>query len=133
MFSRSDLEAWFDELLPQEEMARIEAALRTDAALREQAARVQSRRAGGAFSLGAVWRASGASCPSRDRLGSFLLGALDAAEADAIEFHLHEIGCRYCQANLADLESRQAEAPAAAATRRRKYFQSSAGYLKRNG
>ena len=44
--------------------------------------------------------------------------------------HLDVVGCRYCQANLADLENQQAEHDTASQTRRRRYFQSSAGYLK---
>jgi hypothetical protein len=41
------------------------------------------------------------------------------------------LGCRYCQANLADLQSQQAEATQVVRTRRQRYFQSSAGYLRR--
>ena len=43
----------------------------------------------------------------------------------------HAAGCRYCQANLADLEKREAESPAAVETRRQRYFQSSVGHLRR--
>ena len=48
--------------------------------------------------------------------------------AEYIRFHLETIGCRYCQANLADLAaaSQPDEAPV---QRRRRYFQTSAGYL----
>jgi len=63
-------------------------------------------------------------------LGSYLLDALSEDEAGYIAFHLEMVGCRYCQANLADLHDQQAESPQAAQTRRRKYFQSSAGYLR---
>jgi hypothetical protein len=48
-----------------------------------------------------------------------------------LAFHLEVAGCRYCQANLADLRNQQAEARQAVQERRRKYFQSSAGYLRR--
>jgi len=41
------------------------------------------------------------------------------------------IGCRYCEANLADLRRRESEAEAEATHRRRKYFQSSAGHLRK--
>ena len=49
-----------------------------------------------------------------------------------VAFHLEEIGCRYCQANRADLEERQTETSEAGKQRRRKYFESSAGYLRRD-
>ncbi len=47
-----------------------------------------------------------------------------------IQRHLELVACRYCNANLADLAERRSEQPAAVDTRRRKYFQSSAGHLR---
>jgi hypothetical protein len=127
---QSDLEAYLDEALPAEEMAAIEKALREDRELARKLTHVHARRNAGAHSLGEIWRQHRLSCPSRQQLGSFLLRAVDDQVAAYIRFHLEEIGCRYCQANLADLESREAEAGEAVQTRRRKYFQSSAGYLR---
>jgi len=48
-----------------------------------------------------------------------------------MRMHLEVVGCRYCQANLADLQSRQTESPPVAETRRRRYFDSTTGYLPR--
>jgi hypothetical protein len=42
------------------------------------------------------------------------------------------IGCRFCTANLLDLRRQQEEGADAAVSRRRKYFDSSAGYLQGN-
>jgi len=81
-------------------------------------------------SLGEIWRSERLSCPTRQQLGSHLLGVLPGELADYIAFHLEVIGCRYCRANLADLEAQQAEHKDTVQTRRRKYFQSSAGYLR---
>ena len=39
-------------------------------------------------------------------------------------------GCRYCQANFADLSNQQSESAQNTHSRRQRYFQSSAGYLK---
>jgi len=128
---QSELEAYLDEALPPEEMARIERALRHDRQLRRQLAAVNARRDAGVHSLGAIWRRHRLSCPSREQLGSFLLDALPDELAEYIAFHLEVVGCRYCQANLADLKRQEAESPDAVETRRRKYFQSSAGYLRR--
>ena len=129
--SRSDLEAYIDEALPAAEMARIEKALRADGSLREQVSAIHARRSVGVHSLGEIWRHGRLSCPSREQLGSLLLGALDDAAADCIAFHLEVVGCRYCLANLADLQNQQTEGREVARTRRRRYFQSSAGYLRR--
>jgi hypothetical protein len=128
---QSDLDAYLDEALPPEEMAQIEQALRKDGKLRQQLAATNARRDAGVHSLGGIWRRHRLSCPSRQQLGSYLLEALPPDQAEYVKFHLEVIGCRYCKANLADLESREAEAPDAVQTRRRKYFQSSVGHLRR--
>ncbi len=128
---QSDLESYLDEALPPEEMARIELALRDNSDLIRRLAEINARRDAGVHSLGAIWRRHRLSCPSRDRLGSYLLGALPAEWSRYIEFHLDTVGCRYCKANLTDLQQ-QTETSQAAETRRRKYFQSSAGYLRRD-
>jgi hypothetical protein len=128
---QSDLEGYVDEALPPEEMARIELALRKDPALLRQMAAVHSRRNAGVHSLGEIWRRGRLSCPSREELGSFLLAALPEDVADYVSFHLETVGCRYCLANLADLESQQAENQEVVQGRRRRYFESSVGHLRR--
>jgi hypothetical protein len=129
-FTPSDLEAYLDEALPPDEMARIEKAARQDCSLTEQLASIHARRGAGVHSLGEIWRRHRLSCPPREQLGSFLLGALPEAVAGYITFHVEVAGCRYCRANLVDLTAQQAEADQAAEVRRRKYLQSSAGFLK---
>jgi len=129
-FSDADLEGYLDEALPPAEMARIETAARADAALLRRLAGINARRDAGSHSLGEIWRRHRLSCPTRAELGSCLLGVLSEAETAYVKFHLSVVGCRYCQANWSDLENQQAEAADTKANRRRKYFQSSAGYLK---
>jgi anti-sigma factor RsiW len=130
-FRQSDLEAYLDEALPPEEMARVEKAARGDRKLNEQLAAIQSRRSAGVHSLGEIWRRHRLSCPEREDLASFLSAALPESYARYIAFHVEAIGCRYCRANLADLRSRQqAEAERAAEVRRRTYLKSSARYLR---
>jgi hypothetical protein len=128
---QSDLEAYLDESLPPERMAQVELALRKDATLVRQMAAIHSRRNVGVHSLGEIWRRGRLSCPSREQLGSFLLAAVPDDVADYITFHLDVVGCRYCQANLADLEHQQAENQEVVQTRRQRYFQSSVGHLRR--
>ena len=124
----AELLAYLDEALPSETMAEIERWLRSDAAGLTRLADVSARRDAGVHSLGEIWRRHHLSCPTRQEWGSFLLGGLPAAQAEFCRFHLQTAGCRRCQANLADLERQQGREPAAA-TRRKRYFQSSAGRL----
>jgi hypothetical protein len=130
--STTELEAFLDEALPIEQMAAIEDALRHSDALQKQLAAINGRRDAGVHSLGEIWRRRRLSCPTREKLGSFLLGVLPRDAADHTKFHLEIIGCRYCAASITDLKAQQSAAEADIAQRRRqKYFQSSAGYLRR--
>jgi hypothetical protein len=129
-FRQSDLEAYLDEALPAEEMAAIERALRGNQTLVGRLSSINSRRNAGVHSVGEIWRAHRLSCPSKDELGSFLLQALSDAAADYVSFHLEAIGCRYCLATMADLKAQQKEDDETVNSRRRRYFQSSAGYLR---
>jgi hypothetical protein len=63
-------------------------------------------------------------------LGSYLLDALPHDAADYVTFHLQTIGCRYCTANLADMRAQHDRSDTESDVRRRKYFQSTAGYLE---
>ncbi|HVX14608.1 MAG TPA: hypothetical protein VHC22_25700 [Pirellulales bacterium] len=131
MFSDVELEAYLDEALPGDAMSRIEAEVRTSADLATRLAGIHARRDSGAHSLGDIWRRHRLTCPTRNELGSFLLGVLPEGHAAYIAFHLREAGCRLCQANHDDLQRQQAESADAGQRRRRKYFESSAGYLRR--
>jgi hypothetical protein len=129
--TQSDLQSYLDEALAPDEMAAIEAQLRAKPDLLKQLAAINSRRDAGVHSVGEIWRRQRLSCPSRAQLGSYLLGALDAGEAQYIGFHLQTIGCRFCQANLEDLRRQQEETAETTKSRRSKYFQSTAGHLSR--
>lgn len=129
-----ELEAFLDEGLPPERMSSLEEALRNDPTLRERAARIIARRNSGAHSVAEIWRTARISCATRAEWGQYLLGVLDTSHAEYLRFHLETLGCRYCGANVADLQAQQ-QALAAAANavqeRRKKYFASSAGLLKK--
>ena len=129
----AELEGYLDDALPADRMAAIEAALRDDAELGKRLAASVGRRDAGVHSLAAVWRRHRLTCPAREQLGSHLLGVLDSGADDYLNFHLTVIGCRLCQASLDDLKQQHAAADKSAAERRRgRYFQSSAGYLRRD-
>jgi hypothetical protein len=131
-FSNSELEAYLDELLPIEQMAAIEDALRRSEELQKRVTAINGRRDAGVHSLGEIWRRHRLSCPGREQLGSYLLGVLPRDAAHYVKFHLETIGCRYCAANIADLEAQQIIVEQEIVERRRrKYFQSSAGYLRK--
>lgn len=130
-FSNSDLEAFLEESLPVERMTVIEESLRGSEELQKRLAAINGRRDAGVHSLGEIWRRHRLSCPTREQLGSYLLGVLPREEAAYIKFHVEEIQCRYCAASIGDLKAQQSAAEAEVADRRRhKYFQSSAGYLR---
>jgi hypothetical protein len=129
-YTDADLDAFLDEGLPPARMAELEAALRDDETLQKQLAAAVGRRDAGVHSLGAIWRRHRLSCPSREQLGSHLLGVLDAGEDDYLRFHLEVVECRYCQASLQDLRDQHSAAEEEVMVKRRsRYFQSSAGYL----
>lgn len=131
-YSNSELEAFLDESLAVERMTAIEEQLRTDEELQKRLTAIHGRRDAGVHSLGEIWRRHRLSCPSREQLGSYLLGVLPSATSDYVKFHLETIGCRFCAASVADLNAQQSVAEAETIERRRqKYFQSSAGYLRR--
>jgi anti-sigma factor RsiW len=129
--TKSDLEAYLDEELAPEEMAGVEQLLRKRPELGQRLTEINARRDAGIHSLGEIWRRHRASCPTREQLGSFLLGAVSDDLAEYIHFHVQTVGCRYCLANLDDLKAQQEEKAETVSTRRQKYFQSSAGYLRK--
>ena len=122
--------AFLDEQLPHELMSNLERDLRSSEELRNRVAGLIRRRSHGGHTLSEIWRKGRLSCPSREELGQFLLGILDEGESGYIDFHLRTVGCRYCLANLDDIESSREEA-ADSTPRRRRFFESSAGYLNR--
>jgi DNA-binding phage protein len=127
--TREKLHAYLNDALTDPEMAQVEQALRDSETLRRSLQMVMQDRDRGEHTLGAVWCRERLTCPSREQLGSYLLQVLDDDEQDYIEFHLNTIGCACCLANLHDLESLQKEPAPNARERRRRFFQSSAGYL----
>lgn len=129
-FSAADLESYLDESLSTGRLAEMEEALRDDPGLLDELAAIAGRRDAGMHSLGAIWRRHRLTCPPREQLGSFLLGVLEPGHLEYLQFHLDVVGCRYCNASVADLRQQHAAAEQhASESRRSKYFQSSAGYL----
>ena len=124
------LRDYLHDALPDSEMGTVEKILREDSAMRALFNEVRAEEDRGEHTIGAIWRREHLSCPTRDQLGGYLLQALDPSRIDYIEFHLKTVGCPFCQANLDDLQKRQADAAEPVKARRRRIVNSSAGMLK---
>jgi hypothetical protein len=130
--------AYLDDALPGERMATLEQVIRTDALLQKRIEVLVSQRDSGMHSLGDIWRRHRLSCPTREQLGSYLLGAMLEQDSKYIEFHIETIGCRYCHANLEDLrcsqrQSKTEESKTTEATtteRRKRIYHSSVGRMQ---
>jgi hypothetical protein len=101
--TREVLRAYVSDALPDAELAAVERSLRESSELRELLKEVIEQEDRGEHTPGAIWQRERVSCPTRDQLGGYLLGAGDTELLEYIRFHLEEIGCPYCQANLDEL------------------------------
>ena len=73
-----------------------------------------------------AWEARRPTCPKRSTLGRYLLGTLEPEWRQYVDFHARELGCRFCQANLDDLQRQEAREPRVL---RERIFQSTVGFL----
>src|SRR5580693_7537004 len=128
--TRAQLHAYLDEALSDTEAAQVEQALRESEPLRRALRQAMLERDRGEHSIGAIWRRQRLTCPTREQLGSYLLQVLEPDYQEYIDFHLKTVGCSYCLANLADLKALQEEPQTKARERRRRFFESSAGFLQ---
>lgn len=74
-----------------------------------------------------IWEEARLTCPKRSTLGGYLLKTLDAVWQDYVHFHTQSIGCRFCRANLDDLQAQSQQAPTVL---RERVMQSTAGFFK---
>ena len=109
--TRELLSGYLEDSLNDDETAAIEKALRENEPLRRLLRALMLERDRGEHSIGAIWCRHRLSCPSREQLGSYLLGALDTGLQEYIAFHLKTVACAFCGANLADLQQRHESAP----------------------
>ena len=79
-------------------------------------------------SLHQIWENQRPSCPKRSTLGKFTLEILPADWTDFVTFHVQQLGCSYCKANLAELE--QTDDSDVSESTREQLFQSTIGFLK---
>ena len=56
-----------------------------------------------------VWEEQRLTCPKRSTIGRSLLGTLEGPWQEHVEFHVNKLGCRFCRANLEDLQKKGRE------------------------
>lgn len=76
-----------------------------------------------------LWEYHRFSCPKRNTIGAYMLGTLEADWHKYVEFHLNVLGCRFCRANLDDLQSQSQETKQEAFQAR--IMESTVGFLSR--
>lgn len=57
------------------------------------------------LTVSTLWREERVSCPHRDLLQAYLDQALPSEAQIYVTFHVEEIGCPFCAANLEDLRA----------------------------
>jgi hypothetical protein len=131
--NRYELIGYLEEALPMEDMVRVEECLRASESWREVLRELTEEVGTGEHSIATVWRRHRLTCPSRERLGAHRIGGLIPEESEYIRFHLEVIGCRWCMANLRDVEAHtdasKDEDRRPASTRRQRFYQTSVGFL----
>lgn len=130
--NRYELIGYLEEALPSEQMARIEERLRQSETWRAALRELSEEMVGDEHSLATIWRRHRLTCVSREKLGAFLMGGLVPDEADYIKFHLEIIQCRWCLANMDDVQSKaKGSQPSSVKpqSRSRRFFETSVGYL----
>lgn len=75
-----------------------------------------------------VWEDERLSCPKRSTIGGFLLNTLDAPWQAYVEFHLNQLACAFCRANLDDLQKQTAHDPR---DLRQRIMQSTVGFFRK--
>lgn len=126
------LVGYLEEALPLDAMTHVEERLRNSSQWREALVSLRDELDFGEHSLATIWRRQRLTCPTRELLGAFLLDGLVPDEAEYVRFHLEIVGCRWCEANLEDVRSssiKGTEQKEPSAGRRRRFFESSVGYL----
>jgi RNA polymerase sigma factor (sigma-70 family) len=59
--------------------------------------------------LSEIWQQQRLSCPKRSTIGAYLLNTLDTNWHAYVDFHVNQLGCHFCRANLHDLQQQNTE------------------------
>ena len=77
-----------------------------------------------------IWELQRPSCPKRSTIGAHLLGTLDDQWHKYVDFHVSTLGCKFCRANLEDLEAQSKKSQSTKL--RARIMQSTVGFLPKN-
>ena len=131
-FSEADLESYLDETLHPDLAAELEQSLKDDKSLLGRLSHINGRRDAGIHTLGEIWRRNQVGVPTREQISQYLAGKLSAEHSDYIDFRIETLKCRYTIAHVNDLENQTGSDDSPQAdSRRKKYFDSSAGLLNK--
>ena len=130
-FTDAELEAYLDEALDPNRAAQLEISVREDQNLLHRLSHINGRRDAGIHTLGEIWRRNQIGVPSTEQMSNYLLGVLDPEEADYIKFRIEILRCPYTVAMIKDLQERTKGDTETFKDRRSKYFNSSAGLLRK--
>lgn len=125
---------YIEEALSDDDMARVEAMLRSSLVWRQALEELRNRSDLGEHSVGMIWRRQRLTCPDRERLWAYRAGGLMPDEEDFLRFHLETVKCPWCQASLRDLDAEGVgKGPTVpdSGRRRRRFFETSVGQLPR--
>ena len=129
-FTDAELEAYLDESLDSGRATEIEDGLKTNSELLERLSVINSRRNAGVHTLGEIWRRNQIGVPTTEVMGNYLLGVLEDEEAEYIKFRMEQLKCPFTLAMYNDLVTQQNESAELSASRREKFYKTSAGFLK---
>ena len=130
-FTEAELEAYLEESLDPNRAAELEQALREDEALVQKLSYLNCRRDAGIHTLGEIWRRNQLSVPSGKKIREFIMGLTTPEETEYIKFRLEILRCPFTIACWKDLSEQQLlDAENDIKSRRKKYFDSSAGMLR---
>ncbi len=131
-FTDAELEAYLDEALDSVRSAELESAAKEDKQLLGRLSHINGRRDAGIHTLGEIWRRNQVGVPTVEQMSNFLLGICSDEEYDYIRYRMEMLKCPFTLAMHKDLESQQYSEGETSETRRKKYFNSSAGLLKKD-
>ena len=129
-FTDAELEAYLDESLDSTRSTEIEESLKSDEDLLKRLSGINGRRDAGVHTLGEIWRRNQVGVPSIEVMGNYLLGVLEDDQADYIKFRMESLKCPFTVAMYNDLVAQQNESAELSASRREKFYKTSAGFLK---
>jgi hypothetical protein len=75
-----------------------------------------------------VWEENRFTCPKRSTIGRFLLGTLEDPWNDYVNFHVNKLNCRFCRANIDDLQNKTADLELI--QHRQRIFESTIGFFR---